>query len=896
MNKSNKREWSMDNLNDLCNQLNTTKKGLSSAEAKKRLKKYGKNIVKKQKGITLFTIILNQLKSPISYMLFFASIVLLILGERIDAGLIFVVFFINIVIGTTQEERSSKAFEKINKIRKHKAIVYRDGKLEPIESQYIVPGDIIFLREGLLVLADLRLISEDDIKVNESTLTGEWLPVSKHQITLSGEKSVSEQVNMIWSGTSVVRGEGFGCVVETGESTQIGMISKKLSSIVGVAPLTKDIKRVLKLVISLIVVNLVIIFIFGILENKYELYDLLLTSTAIAVGAIPSGLPAAITLVLALGMQNVFKKGGLVRNLFAAETLGTTTWILSDKTGTVTKGEMSFSKLFNEKEVYTKKDFNNPHMKNILFALLMGTSSKMICAKGGLGNRMFGEPIEHAIAQAIIDAKIDVNVYCDNELMKTDFIPFSSKRKFSAGIIHDDESDEKKMYIVGDPDTVISMCNSKATSSSTEKLTQEKIKEIKEKIALETRNGARVVAVASAVVKQDKFDPKEKEESVTKISKDITFLAVMSFEDSIRSNIKESISKIRKSNIRFSLVTGDNKETAGYIGRKIGIIDKDSHRVIDGNEFSKMSTDEIYSAAMYTPVFAKMLPNQKLRLIRILQNHGEIVAMTGDGVNDATALEQASVGLSLSDATEVSKESSDIILLENSFDTINAAVLEGRRIIINLKKIIIYLLSTAFSEAIVITGAIIAGFALPLIPAQILWANIIEEAFVGFGFAFEKSKESSSSGNPKSSVYSSIVSKNVSKSILILAVSSGLFLFAILVFLNLFTNASEAEIRTIIFTALSLDSIFFAFSLKNLYGPIKFKNIFDNKELIIAICISLGFLCLALFYVPVRTFLQMTTFPLWFVGMLPVLAILHLLLIEGVKKVFLYKEAKQIDV
>ncbi len=292
-----------------------------------------------------------------------------------------------------------------------------------------------------------------------------------------------------------------------------------------------------------------------------------------------------------------------------------------------------------------------------------------------------------------------------------------------------------------------------------------------------------------------------------------------------------------------------------------------------------------------------MLPNQKLRLIRILQNKKEIVAMTGDGVNDATALEQASVGLSLADATEVAKESSDIILLENSFDTINAAILEGRKIIINLKKIIIYLLSTAFSEAIVITGAILAGFALPLNPAQILWANIIEEAFVGFGFAFEKSPEKSLEGaNPKSLVYSAVVSKGVRESILILAIASGLFLFSILAILHLFTNASDAEIRTIIFTALSLDSIFFAFSLKNLYGPINFKKLFDNKQLIFTICISLGFLCLALFYKPIQTFLDMTTFPTWSIWMLPILAILHLLIIEIVKKIFLYKETSKIVV
>ena len=662
MKESKQIHWEKEQIEWIYEHLNTSKKGLTEVEAKKRLKIYGKNVIKKQKGVTLITIFFNQFKSPIAYILLFASALLLLLGESIDAGLIFFVFVINVIIGTTQEERSSKAFEKINKIRKHKAIVYRDYKLRSVESQNIVPGDILFLREGLLILADARLISGESIKTNESSLTGEWLPASKHPIVLTGEKSISEHVNMVWSGTSVVTGEGFACVTSTGEKTQVGSISKKLSSIVGTAPLSIDMKKILRLIVSLVGLNLFIIFVFGVLTEKYNLYDLLLTSTAIAIGAIPSGLPAAITLVLALGMQQIFKRKGLVRNLFAAETLGTTTWILSDKTGTITKGEMSFSKFITENNTYTKKDFSKSEVKSLLFALLMGTSSKMICGHEALGNRMFGEPIEHAIAQAVIEAKIDTNIYCEDESIRTDFIPFSSKRKFSAGIMYDDEMDAKRMFVVGEPDTIISMCNSTENLGIRENLTKEKILKIKNKMGKETSNGARVVAVASGIVDVEKFEQNNREESVKTISKNISFLGIMSLEDLMRPNIKNSISKIRKSNIRFTLVTGDNKETAGYIGKEIGILTENHDRIIDGIEFAKMTEDEIYESAKYTPIFAKMLPNQKLRLIRILQNKKEIVAMTGDGVNDAAALEQASVGLSLADATEVAKESSDIVL------------------------------------------------------------------------------------------------------------------------------------------------------------------------------------------------------------------------------------------
>ena len=880
-------QWSRYPSEEVIKAFGSTADGLAEKDVKKRLKLYGENVFeKKKKNITL-GIILNQLKNPISSVLALAGLTLFFIDQHADAILILIVFLINMSIGITQEEKASNTFSKLIKKQSNRSLVYRDGKLSSIETRLLVTGDVILIKEGAIVPADARILEEEELKIDESVLTGEWGPVSKHAFAISSEKPISEQMNMLWKGSSVLSGEGKAIVIATGKNTRVGMIASSLSSVIGNTPIKKDIKKLVKMIVILLLLSLSLILIFGYIRGV-SLAELLFTSVAVAIGAIPSGLPAAITLVLAIGMQEVFKKGGLIRNLFAAETLGATSWILTDKTGTLTEGKMELKKILTFDTTLEHIGGYKDRFRKILKDTIDGTGALSACVEGMSGDRMLGSPIEHALVASGIREGLNMDVLCGNKEYRTDYLPFSSKRRYSAGIIKGDDS--SKMVVVGAPGDILKFSKTIETDEGAKTISGDRFDRIQKKIETETKNGGRTIAMAIADVPYEKFEIGEKTSFLKDSDLELNFIGVLCFEDLIRVDVVDSIEEIKKSNVRVTMVTGDNAETALYIAKESGISQEQDANVIVGDQFKKMSDEDVYAAIQYTHVFARMLPEQKLRLLKILQNMGQIVAMTGDGVNDAPALERAAIGISLESATDVAKESADLIMLKNSFSTIHDAIIEGRRIIINLKKIVIYILSTAFSETIVIGGAIIAGLPLPLTPAQILWANIIEEAFIGFGFAFEKSNESIKGSDPKSVAFGSIITRGVKKSILVLSIASGLFLLAVFVSLSVFTSLGEAEIRTIIFTALSLDSIFFAFSLKNLYGPIQIKTIFDNKKLIVAILISLMFLVVALFVQPIREFLDMGVFPLWAIYILPILAAFHLLLIETVKKIFLYSE------
>ena len=572
-------------------------------------------------------------------------------------------------------------------------------------------------------------MSENDLSVDESILTGEWAPVAKHAHTIVSEIEVAEKLNMLWGGTLISGGRAEGIVVKTGQKTKLGDFSKYLSLESIETPLQKAVKKIALFILLLVGVSLVGILVLGFFAG-IPFVELVFIGAAISIAAIPNGLPATVTVVLAVGMSSVLKKGGLIRNLLAAETLGATTWILTDKTGTLTEGNMKLSSIvtgYNKTISMLKK--SSTELERVLEATLLCSDSTNISEGGEL--KFDGNPIDRAVSRAGIELDIK-RQNLEALTPRVAYLPFSSKRGFSASI--NNTEDGLTLYSTGSPEKILKFSNKyiNANGEVVELDTDSRLK-IKESFKNEAKAGKRIIAAGFKQTDRDSFLEERMGETPEDEVKGLIFLALLVFEDPVRASVNESIEFIKNANVDVTIVTGDNANTALYIAKETGIY-KDKAQVITGKDFNSLEDKQILEAARAGAVFARMAPENKLRLLIILQKDGEVVAMTGDGVNDAPTLQHAAIGIAVGSGTEVAKESSDLILLKNNFSTITDAIIEGRKIITNIRKIVIYLLSTSFSEVILVVGAILFGLPVPLLPAQILWANLIEEGIYEFWF------------------------------------------------------------------------------------------------------------------------------------------------------------------
>lgn len=834
--------------------------GLSLHRIEELRSKYGANIFETEKEEGIFKKILKQFKSPLVYILLIAGIVTLFLQEFIDTFVIFIVLFINVVVGTFQEERASRAFEKLNRSQEQFAIVIRDGKKAMIPSEELVPGDIITIESGYHVPADMRIFEEKGLMINEAALTGEWVAVTKDIEPRKESAPIAEQFNMAWMGTLVAAGYGKGVVVATGNNTEVGKIAKHLGRVEeSPTPLQQSIKRLTRSLLYIIGISLVSIILLGMYRGE-SLGILLLTAIAVAVAAMPSGLPAAVTVVLALGMESILKRGGLVRNLLAAETLGATTVILTDKTGTLTQGKMKLSELHSLASLKTharvkqEKSIDN---KELLKAAVLASEAFIEEAYDAPKKlTVHGRPIERAIILEGLEQGLSQEDLKENN-ERLDFLHFESSRRFGISLNRRNRSVKQRLYISGAPEVLLE--HSTHVYLSGKKILLDKEKREIFDIAQQhrSRDGMRLIGIAYRDVDWKKLPDECELEKCVSVAKDLTFMGLLVFDDPIRSDVPEAIAIVKRAGARVIMLTGDNPDTAQKIARDVGIA-TEYDTVLLGDEIRHYDDDELFKAIKTTPVFARVLPEQKLRIARLLKSKNEIVAMTGDGINDAPALRSANIGIAVGSGTEVAKEASDIILINDSFSIIVAAIEEGRKIIDNLKKITAYLLSTSFSEVFVIGVALIVGAPLPLLPSQILWANIIEEGLMSFAFAFEKPEKGIMKRDPHSSRARNILTKELNLLIIIIASITGAFLIG-LYFILLRLNLPIEEVRTFMFAALSLDSIFFAFSLKSLQRPVWKINLFDNWYLVAALTLSVLLLVGALTLPPLQLLLSLTS-------------------------------------
>lgn len=901
-------QWEQLEVKEVIADLRTDKqKGLSQVLVDERLDRYGTNILEEGERITILEKIIRQFKNPLVSILLVAGVFTIILAEYIDATVIFIALLINVVVGVFQEERASRAFEKLNQSQEHFATVIRGGRKILVRVEELVPGDIIEMQTGQYVPADVRIVSEKNLSINESALTGEWVAVPKNTEKLKEHVALAARNNMAWRGTFVVEGFGIGVVVATGSRTQVGRIAHELGAIEEhTTPLQQNIQKVARFISIIVAVSIVTIFLLGVFRGA-SVEEMLLVSIAVAVAAIPSGLPAAVTVVLAIGMETILKRGGLVRNLLAAETLGSTTIILTDKTGTLTEAKMKLARVYTLENLRLGlRDNTHPWNENEKYALKAavlasdafveeqdeqqeqaeGTPKELIVR---------GRPIEKAVVLAGLSAGLSQRDL-EKDYKQLDYLQFESKRRFGGSLNTSPEGKVNFFYITGSPEMLLECATHVYHGGKKIQMTYSMRKDFARLQARESGNGMRFIGVAEREVKWRKIPQTRKKgeeiiDVTDRLTDEITFLAFLSFEDPVRADVPAAIAEVKQAGADVMMVTGDNPETARKIACDVGITCERKY-VYVGADIEKCKDDEaLFALIKKAKVFARTLPEQKLRIVRLLKNKGEVVAMTGDGVNDAPALRSANIGVAVGSGTEVAKEASDMILLNNSFSIIVGAIEEGRRIIDNLKKIVAYLLSTSFSEIFIIGGALAVGAPLPFVPAQILWANIIEEGLMSFSFAFEKKNLHIMRRNPREHSSRNIMTHELKFLIALVSAVTGIFLVGLYFFL-LSLNLPLEEVRTVMFVSLSLDAIFFSFSLKSLHRPIWRINIFSNRFLIVALLVSIGLLLLALALEPLRILLSLTTLHPFEIGLLVFVGLFNLATIE-VAKYFLFERPQR---
>ncbi|OGZ30659.1 MAG: hypothetical protein A3J00_00625 [Candidatus Niyogibacteria bacterium RIFCSPLOWO2_02_FULL_45_13] len=882
--------WHSISADEAVSALNTDREhGLQEAEVKARLEKFGPNDFEKKPSFRLWKIIFAQIKSPLVLILIIAGFISILLNDFTDATVIFIAVGINTVVGAFQEGRASKAFDKMRQALKTTATAVRGGKKIKTDTVNLVPGDIIFVQSGDRIPADARILESKALETNESALTGEWASVAKSEKSVSESVPITERSSMLWLGTSVNDGWAKAVLTATGEKTEFGKIAKLVKETSDIqTPLQKGVKKIaawLGVAGTLVILT---IFIAGALRG-YGLAEMFLTSVAVAVSVIPEGLPVAVTVVLAIGTRRIMQNGGLVRKLSAAETLGSTSLILTDKTGTLTQAKMEAVEFITCEKTSTKTD---PDLSGGVYETLKGI---VFASSAFIENpedprenwKIQGNPTDKAMLMAGIQAGLDPKDLFEKE-PRTDFIPFEAERRYSASLHK--SGGKTIVYIAGAPETLIEM--SDRTMFGGKIVTFGK--EFKEKIISSyqesTGRGERVLAVA---YREDSWSEIARHKD--HMFERTIFAGLVSFLDPLRPDVVQTIKNIKEAGIRLVLLTGDHASTAKSVADSSGLVDDWSKvKIVEGSRVEAMSEKELAELVQDTAVFARVLPHQKSKIVGAWQSLDEVVAMTGDGVNDAPALRRADIGIALGAGTDVAKESADIVLLDDNLGLIFKAVEEGRVILDNMRKIITYLLAANFSEIVIITGALLFGMPLPILPAQILWANIVQEGFMNFALAFEPGEKDILKRNPKINSSKKVMSPQMLRIILSAGLITSFFLF--ILFLFLFERGLPIkEIRTIMFAGISLDALFFAFSFKSLRQPLWRVNIFNNLYMLLALAVSFMLLIGAIYFAPVANLLDVSRLTAFDLGLLILIGLFNLLTIEIVKYIFI-RRGKRDDI
>ena len=695
---------------EVLKELNSSLNGLTNSEAISRLNKYGYNELEQKKKKTLLKMIVLQLKDAMIIILFIAALISFLLNETAEAIVILVIIFINTLISIIQEKKAENAIEALKSISAPNVKVIRDGVKDVISSQNLVVGDIVLLEAGDIVPADLRLLKTSQLQISEATLTGESVPVYKDERAVLQDNTIlGERVNMAFSSTIVNYGTATGVVVATGMNTEVGKIAHMLEKTTDLdTPLKRKLNKIGKILSVVgIAVSLIIVAI-GLLYDK-NFVSILMIAISLAISVIPEGLPATATIVMALGVQRMAKQNALIRKLPAVETLGSTTVICSDKTGTLTQNKMTVKQFalyddFINGKIKTDKD--KVDNRELLQAAVL-------CNNAALeDNKAVGDPTE--VALLTFSKKQNFTITSDHQRVLE--LPFDSDRKRMTVIY---KFTDYVIYTKGAIDSILPLCNKIDVNGEEKDLTEDDIARINELCRISSQGALRVLAFAKKNVKE--IPPKKN------IEKDLTFIGILSMIDPPRDEVKKAIATCHRAGIKVIMITGDHIDTAIAITKQLNIY-QEGDLAFSGSDLVNMTDEQLDQIVSKTSVFARISPNDKLRIVNSLKRQQNIVAMTGDGVNDAPALKAADIGVAMGKTgTDVARESADMILLDDNFTTIEYAIKEGRRIYSNIQKVIQYLLAGNISEVLTIFLAVLFNIGTPILAVHILIVNLVTD-------------------------------------------------------------------------------------------------------------------------------------------------------------------------
>ena len=831
-------------------------RGLTRAEVEARLRQFGPNQMTARKRLSEWMRFLLQFHQPLIYILLAATGITVALGEWVDASVIFGVVFINAVIGYLQEAKAEKAIDALAKMVLTEATVRRGGEKLRIPSAQLVPGDVVLLQSGDRVPADLRLLQQRNLQIEEAALTGESVPVEKQTDPLPAGAILAERTNLAFTGTLVTYGQGEGVVFATGDGTEMGRIAGLIHTADNLqTPLTRKIAQFSRLLLYVILGLAAVTFIVGILRGE-SWVDMFMAAVALAVGAIPEGLPAALTITLAIGVARMARRRAIIRKLPAVETLGSTTVICSDKTGTLTQNQMTVQEIHAGGRLYHVTGSGYEAEGKIHFkeapvvigenvALIETLGAGLLCNDSRLVRNdegrtiVQGDPTEAALIVAAQKAGLS-GEEMSGRLPRIESIPFESEYQYMA-TLHGGDAEPKMIYIKGAVEALLDRC-AHALSESGEREPLDKALVLRHAETMAAR-GLRVLAFARRDMPSDHTDLEHDH-----VAAELTFLGLQGKLDPPRPEAVAAVAKCRTAGIRVKMITGDHILTAKAIAAQFGLETGAEVVALTGRDLEKLSDDELADAADRASVFARVAPEQKLRLVKALQSRGHVVAMTGDGVNDAPALKQADIGTAMGiTGTDVSKEAADMILTDDNFASIEAAVEEGRGVFDNLTKFIVWTLPTNFGEGLVILAAVFAGTTLPILPVQILWINMTTAILLGLMLVFEP-KEREIMSRPPRDPKTPILTGWLQFRILLVALVLLAGCFALFNWEQQ-RGASVAESRTVAVNLFVMVELFYLFNCRSFTRSMFAIGIFSNPWVIFG-SLAMIALQLAFTYLP----------------------------------------------
>ncbi|MGM0495603.1 MAG: calcium-translocating P-type ATPase, PMCA-type [Bacillota bacterium] len=837
------------------------KEGLTSKEVQLRKEKYGINQLREKKKKTLLMMFLDQFKDFLVIILIIAAAVSVIVGiiegeGLIDGFIIIAIVILNAVLGVNQEQKANNALAALKKMSSPHAKVIRDGKIMEISSEELTVGDIVLLETGDYVAADIRLLESTNLKTDESSLTGESTPVEKDaEVKLKEGTTLAERENSVYMSTLVTYGKGKGIVTDIGMETEIGKIATMLDAVEeGKTPLQKTIDQFAKFLGIIIIIISAFVFILGLIqaETSQDIFEIFLTSVALAVAAIPEGLTAVITVVLALGMQRMVKRNAIIKNLSTVETLGQASVICSDKTGTLTQNEMTVRRVYDLDNAYEitgsgyetkgkilldKKEVKLTHnLEKIMQISVLCNDSKLESE-----DKVIGDPTEAALLVLAAKAGFEVDNPEDKYPQANEYT-FDSTRKMMSSI----NKIEDKYFVLtkGASDQLIKKCNRISINGEIREITDKDIEKISKQNEKYSKQAYRVLGFAY----RETDNPKSMD-----LEQDLIFVGLVAMIDPPRVEAKDAIAKCHNAGIRVMMITGDHLTTAKAIASELNIL-KEGGLALSGEDTQNMSDEEFEEAIMKCDVFARSTPSDKIRIVEVLQKNGEVVAMTGDGVNDSPALKQAEIGVAMGiTGTEVSKEASNMILTDDNFSSIVAAVEEGRTIYSNIRKFTVFLVSCNIGEILVILISMIFsaffGGLLPLLAIHLLWINLMTDSFPAFALGMEEAEGNTMDRKPRDT-NEKILNKETLIKVSIQGV--GLMIAGLTAFklgLDVIPDASIAQARTMAFVTIVFGELFRAYSARSERKFLFQMNPFSNKFLNYSVFLSVG-LVLLLVYVP----------------------------------------------